>query len=404
MKSALFGEMNEFGRRDHAALRVAPADQRLDARHVAGVDVHDRVIVQFEFLVDQRVAQIRLMGAARVRLDTHRIVEKAPGVAALGLGAVQREVGILDELVGGRAVLGRERYPDAGADIQMIAVEIVGRRDGAEQPVGGADRGFALIALDRRDNRELVAAEPRDRVGVANAGREPLSHHLQQFVADRMAERVVDGLEQIEIEHEKREPAAVTALPRQRLVHFFQQHRAVGDPGQAVMARHEGDLRFGLFLRGDVLMDRDPAAVGHRPVIDADHAAVAHDVLGIVRLPAAGFRQTLFDVIGGVDRNVAAAHGRFEDRAHRHAGPGLLGGKAIHLAVALVRHDQAAIAINMHRPCGMLVRAASKRRFCACKSASRCRSAAVRSCTSSSSPRFSCSSSVIISEIERSVR
>ena len=111
-----------------------------------------------------------------------------------------------------------------------------------------------------------------------------------------MTERIVDDLEQIEVEHKHRERAAMAAQPRQRLLHFLQQHRAIGQAGQAVMAGHECDLRFRLLLRGDVLMNGDPSAAGHRPVIDGKDAPVAHGIFGVVRLIAAYFRQNAFDV------------------------------------------------------------------------------------------------------------
>ena len=68
--------------------------------------------------------------------------------------------------------------------------------------------------------------------------------------------------------------AAVTPQPRQFLFHFLQQHGAIGEAGQTVVARHIGDLLFRSLLRGDVLMDGDPPAVRHRPVIDREDAAV----------------------------------------------------------------------------------------------------------------------------------
>jgi len=53
--------------------------------------------------------------------------------------------------------------------------------------------------LDRRhDDGELVAAQPRDRVGLAGAAAQAVRHHLKELVADRMPERVVDALEAVE--------------------------------------------------------------------------------------------------------------------------------------------------------------------------------------------------------------
>ena len=48
-----------------------------------------------------------------------------------------------------------------------------------------------------------------------------------------------------------------------------------GRSGQRIVARHEGDARLGMAPLGDVLIGRDPAAVGHRLMDDRDDAAVA---------------------------------------------------------------------------------------------------------------------------------
>ena len=52
-----------------------------------------------------------------------------------------------------------------------------------------------------------------------------------------------------------------------------EQH-AVGQIGQRVVVRHVGDAGFGALALGDVLVGRDPAAVRHRLMRDANRAAV----------------------------------------------------------------------------------------------------------------------------------
>jgi len=61
----------------------------------------------------QRVAQIELEIAACLRLDIHVLLEEAPGAASVGLGAVERHVGILQERVGIDAVARRDSDADA---------------------------------------------------------------------------------------------------------------------------------------------------------------------------------------------------------------------------------------------------------------------------------------------------
>ena len=66
----------------------------------------------------------------------------------------------------------------------------------------------AVVDEAVQENRELVAAEPRERVALPQARLEPARHRDQQLVADQVAEAVVDDLEAIEIEIEHGEPAA----------------------------------------------------------------------------------------------------------------------------------------------------------------------------------------------------
>ena len=62
-------------------------------------------------------------------------------------------------------------------------------------------RGLVGVGL-RREHAELVAALADDRVLVAHGRAQRVGDLAQQLVADRVAERVVDGLEAVEVEHE----------------------------------------------------------------------------------------------------------------------------------------------------------------------------------------------------------
>ena len=76
----------------------------------------------------QRRAQIDLKPAARLHARIHLRLEEAEGAAAVGLGAIERHVGVLEQPVGVVAVAGRERDADAGADRDLVAVEVVRAR------------------------------------------------------------------------------------------------------------------------------------------------------------------------------------------------------------------------------------------------------------------------------------
>ena len=79
-----------------------------------------------------------------------------------------------------------------------------------------------------------------------------------------MSQRVVDGLELVEVEHHDGDGAAV---PLQALARFFEpriEFRAVGKSRQHVMPRQVDDLGLRAPPLGDVFDDGDPAAAIHR--------------------------------------------------------------------------------------------------------------------------------------------
>ena len=106
----------------------------------------------------------------------------------------------------------------------------------------------------------------------------------QQFIADRMAESVVDALEMIEIEAMHGEAARrAGATPRQQRFEPLTEQDAVWQIGQRIVMRHIGDARFGLLALGDVddrdhyrmrFAKRNAARIGQ----DFDLAAVGLDV------------------------------------------------------------------------------------------------------------------------------
>ena len=96
-QAGFFGERNEIGRRDQAALRMVPAHQGFERDDLVAGDVADRLIVDFEFVALQRRPQVEFQQAPGLRAGIHPGFEEAIGAAAVGLGAIEREIGILQE-------------------------------------------------------------------------------------------------------------------------------------------------------------------------------------------------------------------------------------------------------------------------------------------------------------------
>ena len=225
-----------------------------------------------------------------------------------------------------------------------------------------------LIGLGRigllDDDRELVAAEPRDGVPGSCHGLEPAADGHEQPVALRVAEPIVHRLEVVEVEEEDRGRSAAAACPREGVTEPVQEEEAVLQAGQHVVERLVTELLLEGLSLGDV------------PVVD-DHTAdgrIVEQVLGD-RLEGpprvVGVAGTEFDPgLGSARRrNVGqpAFHGRailgMDVRANRLADPFLrpaaedpLDGRTLVADQAiLAEHDHAVRCVLDERPEALLV-------------------------------------------------
>ena len=131
---------------------------------------------------------------------------------------------------------------------------------------------------------ELVAALPADGVGARTHSHQAFGDGLQQLVADRMAERIVDVLEAIQIEEQHRDLLAVARRQGDRLADAVVQQHAVGQAGQEVVLGRMGHLQRHRPGRADIAKhdhraDDLPCAIvdwRHR-ILDRNFGAVAPD-------------------------------------------------------------------------------------------------------------------------------
>ena len=100
----------------------------------------------------------------------------------------------------------------------------------------GADLlGRGVGALDeiqlRQQQNEFVSTIPTRGVGRSDTGGQARCHLLEQLVACRMAEPVVNALEPIKVEKQQCYQLALTSRPRCGLVEAVQQQGAIGQAG-----------------------------------------------------------------------------------------------------------------------------------------------------------------------------
>ena len=127
------------------------------------------------------------------------VVESEVGVAALG--AVHRDVGLLNERLDIGSVLGVERDADAGLRVDLDVLEFEGRAQRGRDRLRQSHRRVAVAAV--AEDRKLIATEPRDLVAATELLPETLSDLLQEQVAVPMAKRVVDLFEAVEVDEQQ---------------------------------------------------------------------------------------------------------------------------------------------------------------------------------------------------------
>ena len=120
-----------------------------------------------------------------------------PGVT--DLGQVQGDVGVLQQLLRVRAVVGIEREADAGLRRDRQPGELERLLHDAQQPLQGS-AGLALADDACEDHAELVAAEAGHRVTGPDRLSEPATEPDKQLVAVGVPEGVVDVLEPVEVD------------------------------------------------------------------------------------------------------------------------------------------------------------------------------------------------------------
>ncbi len=137
-----------------------PAEQGFETEHLA-IDLGLRLVMQRQFVMGDRRAQIMLQRVAFSQMPVHLGVEEPHHMAAVGLGAVERRIGIGDQRVGVARIRGIDRGADAEADRDRLPPHLEGLGHRVEQALGQRLPGLWLVA-GGQDERELVAADARD--------------------------------------------------------------------------------------------------------------------------------------------------------------------------------------------------------------------------------------------------
>nr|GEU28309.1 hypothetical protein [Tanacetum cinerariifolium] len=287
---ARFGQRNEFGRADHAALRVAPADQGLGLMDASAGQVDDGLEVQRQLVVLDGAAQV--VGHAHAvqggNLQRGREVGKA--VAAGALGRVHGLVRMLEQVVDVEPVVRVQRDADAGRHERLLLPQRKRRLQAVDDLLGDLLHPLRFVELGK-DHREFIAAQARHRIGRPHARADAARRLHQQDVALVVAQGVVDFLEVVEVDEQDGQPRVLAPALDQVLLQAVEQHAAVGQLGQRIEIGLLPDQRLALLGGGHILDHAQVVRVqavfridgGDRHVdpgqnaVGADHAAGAFE-------------------------------------------------------------------------------------------------------------------------------
>ena len=260
-EAGIFGDRNKDRRRNDARGRMRPARQRLDADHGIAAGIDDRLIGGGKAVVSDRVQEIAFQELALRQIGVHGRVVDAGAIAAFVLGAIERHVGVAQNIAGVARAPVDHRDADRGADIDGVAADRIGRAHRRDDAPGDRLQRIRVGCADGQDG-EFVAAEARDEIVAAHHMAQPLSDRENELVADMVAERIVDVLEVIEVDEEHGGGGPAAAHFADQSFQPFAEIDAVGQPADRIVQGEMAQLRFagGDRLRGAARVAQDQAA------------------------------------------------------------------------------------------------------------------------------------------------
>ena len=221
---------------DAAVVVIDQQPQLVRDRHPDLADVVRAVELagqRLEHLQVRDRADVLAAGVTARRALRVLLVEEDDSVLAARLRGHHRRLGAGDELARVGGVLGTlgdaDRDRDPAGEAELDPVEALG------EP--GRERDRALLAAARDDHGELLAADPADDVGRADARAEVIGELRQHVVADGVAEDVVDLLEVVDVDHHHRDVRVLGRGQRQLPAEPLVEVAVVVEAGQRVGLR-----------------------------------------------------------------------------------------------------------------------------------------------------------------------
>ena len=277
-QSGLFGAGEELCRPEQPARGMAPSQKGLDSPDGPPFDVYLWLIVQNEFIVLDRTAQVGFEPQTLGLVGTQLFGEIDKAGAAFGLGALESGIGLLEQGRDVSGIGGEERDADAGGEGDVLLSDQKRLLDRGEQSAGQlgcVPRSSKVRHQDGKGigdqtrkgvGREMVI-ESGKTVALADTILEAVGDGMEHLVPGHQSHRLVDPAEVIQVEHKYRAWLAALLRRLQGLSEPFFEQEAVRQIGEPIVKGGEEHLRFRVAPNRDVL---DGAGDGqHVPLLVA---------------------------------------------------------------------------------------------------------------------------------------
>ena len=199
-----------------------PAYQCLGAECTAGM-VHLDLVIQLELTVLKRLVQLVLQRCAGVDGILHLVVEETQGVAANFLGLIHGDVGLFQQLLRLLRAPAKHGRTDTAGTAEYMCVELIGLTQRGKDFL--ADRFCLLRGLDGAVRSGLRASprirrrrgEPRCRLRAHTVARRSATCCSSRSPMT-MTQRVVEGLEIIQVDEQQCAIASAARTGNQRML------------------------------------------------------------------------------------------------------------------------------------------------------------------------------------------
>ncbi len=259
-QAAALGQRDEFQRRDQAQFRMDPAHQRFHAAQFTGARVDARLVVQLQLVAFDCFQQAVLQARARLQPRRQSRIEEAVLPLAFAFARIHGNVAVLDQAL--RIVAIAREQTDAYRRTNRLAFFRNLERPSERLQDTLRYRCHLAIRFGRiQQHDEFVATEAHHVIARAQQGFQAHRSLPQQQVAGRMALRIVDVLEFVQVDEQQRQRRAARARLHQRAGQEVAQPVPVRQRRQPILVGQPLQVRLVRLALTDVLQrDRQSVA------------------------------------------------------------------------------------------------------------------------------------------------